>query len=199
MYCKHCGKEIDENSKFCPYCGSENTFTMKQSKTTEIIGSVKRPTPVITAETFDIKENIFGLVTALMALVSLFLPWVKYNGYWQSKSYNFFKFLKLLKSDDLYFITSGTALLMGTLVVLGVIVIAVCHHTNHHAIALIGDAMLLAGVCFEGYYLKVFHEELDYLGSMKLRTGFYIMLLAIIVDVVVTVLVINQGNSSEKQ
>ena len=21
MYCKHCGKEIDDNSSFCKYCG----------------------------------------------------------------------------------------------------------------------------------------------------------------------------------
>ena len=23
MYCKHCGKEIDDNSKFCKYCGKQ--------------------------------------------------------------------------------------------------------------------------------------------------------------------------------
>ena len=25
MYCKHCGKEIDEDSKFCRYCGQKLT------------------------------------------------------------------------------------------------------------------------------------------------------------------------------
>lgn len=197
MYCTHCGKEIDENIKFCPYCGSENAFTVEQSKTTEIIGSVKRPTPVITSETFDIKENIFGLVTALMALVSLFLPWVRHHAYWDSKNYNYFKFLKLLKSDDLYFISSDTATLMKAVVILGIIIIAVCHFSNHHVLAFIGDALLLAGVRFGWHFLKVIHEEADYLGSMKLRSGFYVMIVAVIIDVIVTVLVLYQRKRLE--
>mgnify|MGYP001564100041 CR=1 FL=1 len=29
MYCKHCGKEIPENSKFCRYCGNQLTVSNK--------------------------------------------------------------------------------------------------------------------------------------------------------------------------
>ncbi len=30
MFCKHCGKEIDDNSKFCPKCGGEVAETVSQ-------------------------------------------------------------------------------------------------------------------------------------------------------------------------
>lgn len=26
MFCKNCGKEIEENVKFCPYCGTQITI-----------------------------------------------------------------------------------------------------------------------------------------------------------------------------
>ena len=29
MYCKHCGKEIDDNSTFCKYCGKSQGNTLK--------------------------------------------------------------------------------------------------------------------------------------------------------------------------
>ena len=49
MYCKHCGKEIDDNSKFCQYCGkslesntinyfeSIKTFISSNKKTVKIV------------------------------------------------------------------------------------------------------------------------------------------------------------------
>lgn len=192
MFCTSCGKEIDESSKFCPYCGSKNELALKQSEAPEAVSSVSQNKPVITTETFDIKENVFGLVTALVALISLLLPWVRYHGYVTSKNYNYFTFLKLLKSDDLYFITPAAALMMGAIVVLGIIIIAVCHLSNYHVVAFVGDALLLAGLCYEGYWLRVFREEFDYFGSIKLRVGFYVMLMAILLDVAMTVVVICQ-------
>lgn len=32
MYCKHCGKEIDDDSKFCRYCGGEQETPIINSK-----------------------------------------------------------------------------------------------------------------------------------------------------------------------
>ncbi|MGI6378026.1 MAG: zinc-ribbon domain-containing protein [Bacilli bacterium] len=29
MFCKNCGQELDDSSKFCPYCGAENTPVVK--------------------------------------------------------------------------------------------------------------------------------------------------------------------------
>lgn len=30
MYCKHCGKEIDDNSTFCKYCGKSQGSPLKE-------------------------------------------------------------------------------------------------------------------------------------------------------------------------
>ena len=32
MFCKKCGKEISENSRFCPYCGEENEVLAKKEE-----------------------------------------------------------------------------------------------------------------------------------------------------------------------
>lgn len=36
MYCKHCGKEIDDNAKFCSYCGNS---TRQEEAETEVVHS----------------------------------------------------------------------------------------------------------------------------------------------------------------
>ena len=44
MYCKHCGKEIDDNSKFCQYCGKSlesNTINYFESIKTFISSNKK--------------------------------------------------------------------------------------------------------------------------------------------------------------
>lgn len=35
MYCKYCGKEIDDNSNFCRFCGKETVETKKEVTVTE--------------------------------------------------------------------------------------------------------------------------------------------------------------------
>lgn len=46
MYCKKCGKEIAENMKFCPYCGTEvsvNTETNDEASNNEENDQVVSP------------------------------------------------------------------------------------------------------------------------------------------------------------
>ena len=31
MYCVHCGKKIEQESKFCPYCGKQTTETTQSN------------------------------------------------------------------------------------------------------------------------------------------------------------------------
>lgn len=61
MYCKHCGKKIDDDLSFCPFCGSE----------AEKKGSVRK-------EQDDVKEDwanglgLSGFVVSIVALVYTF-------------------------------------------------------------------------------------------------------------------------------
>lgn len=51
MYCAHCGKELDQNAKFCNKCGKQLKETTIQSDSTEEvnINSEKKPNTWITA------------------------------------------------------------------------------------------------------------------------------------------------------
>ena len=183
MYCIFCGKEINKNVTFCPNCGSRNTTDPKPSRAEELASLAKQWMPAMTPGRIDVKTNAVGLLAALTALISLFLPWVRYSGYLYSENYNYFEFLQLLKSDDVYLIGSGEAFRIGLFAVAGVIIIAACRYTDHHFIAFIGDALLLAGARFEGSCLSFIQEEADYFGSIKFKAGFAIMLIAVIIDV----------------
>ena len=192
MYCIYCGKEISENAAFCPNCGSKNeadprpsrAAELKPSRAAELAALARQWKPVFTPGTIGVKEgNAIGLIAALTALISLFLPWVRYSGYLYSENYNYFEFLQLLKSDDVYLIGSGEAFKVGLFAVAGIIIIAACRFTGHHFIAFIGDALLLAGARFEISCLNFIQEEADYFGSIKLKAGFSVMLIAVVIDV----------------
>ncbi len=190
MYCIYCGKEISENAAFCPSCGSKNEAGPKPfraadprpSRAAELAAPASQWKPVFTPGTIDVKGNAAGLIAALTALISLFLPWVRYSGYLYSENYNYFEFLQLLKSDDVYLIGSGEAFRVGLFAIAGVIIIAACRYTDHHFIAFIGDALLLAGARFEVSCLNFIQEEADYFGSIKLKAGFSVMLIAVVID-----------------
>ncbi|MCD8506690.1 DUF805 domain-containing protein [Candidatus Woesebacteria bacterium] len=41
MYCKHCGKKIPENSKFCRFCGKDLNVSKSKTKSSETTGQEK--------------------------------------------------------------------------------------------------------------------------------------------------------------
>ncbi|MFA6755756.1 MAG: zinc-ribbon domain-containing protein [Bacilli bacterium] len=43
MYCKNCGKEIKDDAKYCPYCGTESSHNMSDVINGEV---VKNPNDV---------------------------------------------------------------------------------------------------------------------------------------------------------
>ena len=56
MFCKNCGKEIDEKNKYCPYCGSDTTVESGDLK-----GVTKISTPLFII--FDILTcGIYGII-----------------------------------------------------------------------------------------------------------------------------------------
>ena len=62
MYCKHCGKEIADDSKFCQYCGGSQTTEnaspndVSEQKNHDIIVETKSNEPSAISSTDD-KKN----------------------------------------------------------------------------------------------------------------------------------------------
>ena len=61
MYCKNCGKEMEENSRFCPHCGTENTSATGESS--------KPAAPVKKGERKKKKPLIIAIAAAVILLV----------------------------------------------------------------------------------------------------------------------------------
>lgn len=91
MYCKHCGKEIADDSKFCNYCGSSLlsiSFRTRDEKDTIIENSNKEGTIDSSNETIQSNEadwidyvslgtNIIGgvvIASFLIILMMMYLP-----------------------------------------------------------------------------------------------------------------------------
>ena len=63
MYCKHCGKSIDDNSVFCTYCGKpvqtlQHTFTVNQSLDDNNINNdiVQKPSMPLSTKTVSFSK-----------------------------------------------------------------------------------------------------------------------------------------------
>ncbi|MBP5343438.1 zinc-ribbon domain-containing protein [bacterium] len=91
MFCSNCGKEIDDNSKYCPYCGAINEFDGTTStKTVVEENNDKRyerfrdyenaeyfnetPTIGILALVFSILGGYLGLIFGIIGLVKYKQP-----------------------------------------------------------------------------------------------------------------------------
>ena len=77
MYCKNCGKEIDDNSTFCPYCGqqiaenadkfynngynNQNNNNNNNKKESQVIG--------ILAIVFSALGGFLGIIFSIIGLV----------------------------------------------------------------------------------------------------------------------------------
>ena len=67
MYCKNCGKKIEDNVKFCSYCGGENNTTnvnLVDATVTDKI--VKEQNPVKKS-----KRKIIGIVLLCLQAISI--------------------------------------------------------------------------------------------------------------------------------
>ena len=76
MYCMNCGKELDENARFCPNCGMQQHFAGQQQfasngqvgRTAEVVE--KRPAKVWTV--FSTVGKILGIVCLCVSLIPYF-------------------------------------------------------------------------------------------------------------------------------
>jgi RNA polymerase subunit RPABC4/transcription elongation factor Spt4 len=64
MFCKHCRKQIDETSNFCPYCGGQ---VREMHTTEEVLQVLKEKSPSAKLQTN--KKNILGWVITIISIV----------------------------------------------------------------------------------------------------------------------------------
>lgn len=76
MYCKHCGKEIDDDSKFCRHCGGVQEMPIANPK--ENVVEEKSNTKEKVVEIPTIKVNLSAKTKWIICLYSL---WVVANLY----------------------------------------------------------------------------------------------------------------------
>lgn len=76
MYCKHCGKKIAEDSKFCQHCGGRQEETTTDKQQAEI-NSEKSKEKIVEIPT--IKTNLSDKTKGWIAGYSL---WSVLNAYW---------------------------------------------------------------------------------------------------------------------
>jgi len=69
MFCKNCGKQIDDGSKFCRYCGN------RQENITKPVNANQ---PIINENTISRLEKIFG-ISISKKIIALYLIWFLIN------------------------------------------------------------------------------------------------------------------------
>jgi len=80
MFCKHCGKEINDAAKFCKYCGQDVTRTEKQPATVGIDKASIRGDKSLAG--FWVRAGAFifdyGLITIVWGVIWAFVEWPEY-------------------------------------------------------------------------------------------------------------------------
>ena len=75
MYCRNCGKEINEETQFCPTCGA------KQFESSQSQGSTY-DAPFTTATEIEDKPakcwSVFALIGKILGIVAISLCWIPY-------------------------------------------------------------------------------------------------------------------------
>lgn len=89
MYCKHCGKEISDDSKFCQYCGGKQDVNYSTPNSIHNNNDDKdKKVKVVEIPTIKIKTNFSE--TTKWSLIA-YCIWFLFNLYWLlvgGKSYN---------------------------------------------------------------------------------------------------------------
>ena len=94
MFCNKCGKELPDGTKFCSGCGSQlKTLEPTASPSFDAKTATTPPSYVDQPAPSTVEGSGRGIVVAIslvIALISMFLPWVEIGGLFGSTSYGLF-------------------------------------------------------------------------------------------------------------
>lgn len=94
MFCENCKKEVDNDAKFCPFCGE----SIINSKENEQILFTLKPIFLVNRRTLAISIPIYLFLAAFPAIIFGYLSFIftpifihfALRGYYELKSYNFY-------------------------------------------------------------------------------------------------------------
>ena len=82
MYCRHCGNQISDEARFCPFCGSTVDIQPQQAvkpTATPVQTPVSVPARPVPQEETENKAPVKGLVFGILALVSTLVMLLVYR------------------------------------------------------------------------------------------------------------------------
>lgn len=86
MFCPNCGAQLEDGALFCGNCGTKIAAPAQTAATSTTAESVAQGKPLVSFKIGNIdfsivKENIdfMGLIAAVAAFISLFLPYITYS------------------------------------------------------------------------------------------------------------------------
>ncbi len=175
MFCNNCGKELVDNATFCPECGTKADMGAANIPPAGGMGNIpfnRAPGAGAAAGMGTFKT--MGLVSGALALLSLFLNWVKLASDKLAQlgrvfgeedgSFNFFRLME-----------EGEIGALGIATVVFIIVFLIFQLTNHPKLSLIGCIWMafMLGLCFWAV-----GEANSYFVMYKYAIGFYLFVLA---------------------
>ena len=91
MHCKHCGNQIENDSKFCSFCGGKINPIDQSISTQQQINTESFNKPVIETSKDNIQNQAnsdIGLIIAFAVMVGLRLFWYIYDLITNGKSFS---------------------------------------------------------------------------------------------------------------
>lgn len=120
MHCSKCGKEIDNNSVFCQFCGNRISpsegSNSSENQYEEALSNIEVESPTVPTGKFDFIMSIihkYGKLVSIIGIVGfLLITVVGLIGYGEVYFYNGYGFTKILSTICLVLLILGTLLII---------------------------------------------------------------------------------------
>lgn len=189
MYCSHCGKEIPDNSKFCPHCGSLVDFTT--------VPNHSNPDPVQRINNASNRKNnaaadysrIIVIISCIMMLIAAFFPVLKINYIYDSEGKSIVWVAEQGISDGIVFFFVLTEICS--------VVTLISHLSNSNNKKFGSFAGIATFVMTMIYYIELNNKGTAdyYIADFKVDAGPVIMLIFSIVILIFSILSLVQNNN----
>ena len=182
MFCKYCGQELPDDSKFCFNCGRQLTSNpvktnagqakKKPVRKDPVVKPVKPVTQQAGLPDAFVYFKYVGIIAPIIAGLTFFLKWVQvknefigYLGYYLGGVKESYSYLSICKEAASHSAVFAVVLISSFVPIIAVIVLQL---TNHPRFSLIGWGCMIFPI---GYILMIMADD-DITNYFKLAAGF---------------------------